>query len=189
MLRVMVLESGGDAALAGPGRDASEIIEDLVRRWDRQIRGAAMKYGLMGPDFEEVAQDVRVRLWRAFEGRGKTPAQLTPGYVYRAAMSAAVDIVRRRRREHPPQRVPIDQLGEVAAMAGVEDEERVLAALERALARVPESRRPAVRLHLMGRHLDEIARIMGWTGTRARNQLYRGLDDLREALHRESSAE
>jgi DNA-directed RNA polymerase specialized sigma24 family protein len=66
--------------------------------------------------------------------------------------------------------------------SGSNDETEMLRKLETALFRVPESRRPAVRLHLEGRHLSEIARLLGWTSASARNRLYRGLEDLKAAL-------
>ena len=39
-----------------------------------------------------------------------------------------------------------------------------------------------VRMHLAGYPREEIATSLGWTEAKTRNLLYRGLDDLREAL-------
>ena len=57
--------------------------------------------------------------------------------------------------------------------------------VERALAGLGPDRSTAVRLHLQGFTLEEMARLLAWTEPRARNLLYRGLRDLRNALARE----
>jgi RNA polymerase sigma-70 factor (ECF subfamily) len=54
--------------------------------------------------------------------------------------------------------------------------------MDEALETLAVDRRVAVRLHLRGQSLAEIARITGWTSGKARNLLYRGLADLRASL-------
>ena len=58
----------------------------------------------------------------------------------------------------------------------------LVAALDRALALLVSSRRAVVRMHLAGYPREEIADLMGWSESKTRNLLYRGLDDLRERL-------
>lgn len=162
----------------------SFAIERMVRDWARTIRAAAARYGIGGDDLDEIAQDVRVRLWRALEHRDPSGSELTAAYAYRAASSAAVDMLRRRRSEQRPGRQPLDAAESVIAggAEGVLSEAEILRRLEAALERIPVSRRPAVRLHLEGHHLTEIAALLGWTQASARNRLYRGLEDLKAAL-------
>jgi RNA polymerase sigma-70 factor (ECF subfamily) len=62
------------------------------------------------------------------------------------------------------------------------EREELLRKVEEAMARLPESRRTAVGLHLQGMTTDEIADLMGWTEPKARNLVYRGLKDLRGKL-------
>ena len=50
---------------------------------------------------------------------------------------------------------------------------------------MPENRQRAVRLHLEGMTTTEIGSLMEWTEPKARNLVYRGLADLREALRAE----
>ncbi len=165
----------------GPDR-ASPRIEASVARWVGVIRRAASRYRLFDADAEELTQDVRLRLWRLLEREG-ADAEISPAYVHRAAVSSAIDLVRRRRGEREQRTVPLELVeGGLGRSPDAVGEDDLVAALERALERVPESRRPAVRLHLAGRHLDEIAVVMGWTPAKARNLLYRGLDDLRRHL-------
>ena len=56
------------------------------------------------------------------------------------------------------------------------------AQVERAIDAIHPSRRPVVRMHLLGHSRDEIARLLGWSEAKTRNLLYRGLADLRERL-------
>jgi RNA polymerase sigma-70 factor (ECF subfamily) len=53
-----------------------------------------------------------------------------------------------------------------------------------ALARLAANRRRAVKLHLQGMSFQEVARLLGWTDAKARNLVYRGLEDLRRELRR-----
>ena len=54
-----------------------------------------------------------------------------------------------------------------------------------AVRSLPENRRRAVELHLQGLSLTEISELLHWSEPKARNLVYRGLDDLREILRRE----
>ena len=143
--------------------------------WGQLIHSAARRYGLTSADLDEVRQEVRLRLWRALErsdGR-----DVNASYGYRAASSAAVDLIRRHRLTRTMVAEPEEIVGSTT------DEALLATRLGEALAAVPESRRVAVRLHLNGRSLVEVARVLHWTPAQARNQVYRGLADLKRALH------
>lgn len=162
----------------GPGEsDAlSARIEALVVEWAEVIRSAASRYGLSRSDLDEVRQDVRLRLWHALERVGER--EVNASYGYRAASSAAIDLVRRHRLSRSA--ATVSGTDGIAGSAG--DENLLALRLREALALVPESRRAAVRLHLNGRSLAEVARVLHWTPAQARNQVYRGLADLKRAL-------
>lgn len=172
-------EDAGEAVKHGEAPGASEAlsarIEALVVEWGQLIHAAARRYGLTRAELDEVRQEVRLRLWRALErsgGRG-----MNASYGYRAASSAAVDLIRRHRLTRNMVAEPEDVVGSAT------DEALLATRLHEALATVPESRRVAVRLHLSGRSLVEVARVLHWTPAQARNQVYRGLADLKRALH------
>jgi RNA polymerase sigma factor (sigma-70 family) len=110
-------------------------------------------------------------------------------YVYRTALSAAVDMIRRRRAR---VQVPLDsaegRFAEVEATAvapngpvAVETEE-LAARVDAAVAGLAEPRDVVVRLYLSGYSHDEIAELLAWTEGKTRNLLYRGLADLRARL-------
>jgi RNA polymerase sigma-70 factor (ECF subfamily) len=58
----------------------------------------------------------------------------------------------------------------------------LLDAVESQLEAMPERRRLAVRLHLQGFDTSEVGRLAGWSEPKARNLVYRGLDELRRRL-------
>lgn len=166
-----VAKQGG--APGAPGA-LSARIEALVVEWGQLIHSAARRYGLAGADLDEVRQEVRLRLWRTLERSGGR--DVNASYGYRAASSAAVDLIRRHRLTRTTVADPGDLVGSSI------DEALLAMRLKDALDAVPESRRVAVRLHLSGRSLAEVARLLHWTNAQARNQVYRGLADLKRAL-------
>jgi RNA polymerase sigma factor (sigma-70 family) len=168
--------------LAEPG---SAAITAAVERWGGLIRRAAIRHGLVGPDIEEVVQDLRIRLWRALGRPSEKNPTESASYMYRAAMSAALDLLRRRRAGPLGRPVPLEVVSETLVVKGGEpadDEAAQIAALARALDRLLTDRRIAVRLHLSGKSRDEITAVTGWSEAKARNLLYRGLADLKAIL-------
>lgn len=123
--------------------------------------------------------------------RVSTSGQVPASYVYRAAVSAALDLLRRRRAHGAGQAVPLEgPEGEgtapaARATAGADaqlDASELAAQVARAIESIPASRRAVVRMYLAGYPREEIASLMGWSEAKTRNLLYRGLADLRERL-------
>jgi RNA polymerase sigma factor (sigma-70 family) len=159
----------------------SRALDDVVSRAAAAVRQAGWRYGLSPDEVDEVFQDVRIRLWTA--RASEQISETSTSYVYKTAASAALDLIRRRRGG-----VPTESLDVVDAPTPDKDPEQTLAATElgravdAAVDTIPASRRPVVRMYLMGYPREEIAQLMGWTEAKTRNLLYRGLADLREAL-------
>jgi len=158
----------------------SSALETLLLRYGNLIRWAGRRSHLDEADLDEVLQDVRVRLWRARPSEAQLEAT-SASYVYRTAMSAAVDLVRRRRGR--TEELVDDQAVDPRADAAARAEKADTASLvHQAVDRLSDSRRPVVRMYLAGYDRHEIARLLGWSEAKARNLLYRGLEDLRAAL-------
>lgn len=162
----------------------SSALEDLLTRYSGLIRHAARKRNLQESDVDEVLQDVRIRIWRSLSTAEKI-ALAPASYVYRTAVSAALDLIRRRnaRRDEPSERVSESR----AVASGTSPDQAVevtefVTRLAEALSRMRESRQAVVRLHLAGYNRSEIAEILGWSEAKTRNLLYRGLADLRRQL-------
>jgi len=185
----------GSGSFAIPERSpetaaVSAAIERVLARFGEVARRAGAAHGLRGDDIDEVLQEVRIRLWHASAALGKLEA-LSPSYVYRAAASAAIDLLRRRRARRE-ERMEDDALAaprvapslpaaarptDDALMAG-----ETAQAIEACLLELVPNRRAVVRMYLKGYDREEVAALLGWSEAKTRNLLYRGLDDLRRRL-------
>jgi len=172
--------------MAGPGLDrVSSTIEAVIARFRTMVRSVGARRGLVESDLDEVLQDVRIRLWQAGEG-GKALEELGSSYLYHVATTAALDLLRRRRARRAGDTEDIHERTELTthdASPHDDVEARELAAqIDAAIDTLSIDRRVAVRFHLAGYDRNDIARMLGWTEARARNLIYRGLDDLRRLL-------
>jgi RNA polymerase sigma-70 factor (ECF subfamily) len=140
-----------------------------------------------GLDADDVAQEVRIRVWRAIEdGRIE---DLRASYLQKLVVSVVVDGLRRARARQSEALETISETSfaglETPAGSGPErsaarDERMVL--LMRCIAELPERRRLPVQLHLQGFALDEVSRMAGTTVEGARKLVTRGMDEIRERL-------
>ena len=180
-----------------PGFESADSrLESLLSEYGGILRRAiaSLVPGRLGIQVDDVEQEARIRVWRALEGEKeiRDPAS----YLYRVAVSATIDAVRRVRARREEQRFESNAPGE--AEAGPADsapspEQRAQAreittAIQRASSKLGRDRRNAVLLLLQGLNSGEIARLLGWGESRARNLAYRGLADLRRELAAEGVA-
>jgi RNA polymerase sigma factor (sigma-70 family) len=173
-----------------PVRDAtSTALEGLVARFGGLLRQVGRRRGLTDAEAGELCQEVRIRIWHALAS-GERIAEAPASYVYRTAMSAALDMIRRRRarREEPleDRRDSGDPVVAGVAVApdceGSLEEEELAHKIEGVVSHLAEPRDVVVRIYLAGYNHREIATLLGWTEAKARNLLYRGLADLRAKL-------
>jgi RNA polymerase sigma factor (sigma-70 family) len=168
----------------------SPALERTLGNFTGILRRVAWRYRFSGADVDELAQEVRIRLWRAHgdqEGASEQIESIPASYLHRTALSAAIDLLRRRRARRSDRMISLEDddphgMPEVAGPDQDFAESELAEQVERAIESIHPSRRPAVRMHLMGHSRDEIAKVMGWTQAKARNLIYRGLADLRERL-------
>ncbi len=165
-------------------------------RFSAMVRRVGLRHGLSESEVDEVFQEVRIRLWHARgEGTRVSPNAVTDAgeqisvvgssYLYRTAVSAALDVIRRHRR---PREAALEDVGHEAAAPERRGPERTLDSSElaqqvaAAIDTLALARRPVVRMYLTGYTREEIAALLGWSEARTRNLLYRGLADLRARL-------
>lgn len=168
------------------GQDhASSRIANVLARFRTMVRSVGVRRGLVDADLDEVMQDVRIRLWQAEQG-GKDIEALGSSYLYQVATTAAVDLLRRRRARGADRSDDLEEQDDLPVLRPnphEEAESRELAErIHAAVALLPEDRRVAVRFHLSGYDRHDIARALGWSEARARNLIYRGLEQLRRQL-------
>jgi len=147
---LMALFANGDPA-------AARLLSD--RLLPRAFRHAARVVGDRA-EAEDIAQEAMLRLWRAAaEWRADGPAQVST-WVHKVVANLSVDRLRRSGRS-----VGLDETDDPAddapgAEARLHDADR-MAALDAALARLPERQRQAVVLrHIEGLSNPEIAEIL-----------------------------
>jgi RNA polymerase sigma-70 factor (ECF subfamily) len=167
--------------------ELNAALEKTCTRFAERVRYIGVQHGLSRTDVEDLVQEVRLRLWKALESGEKILAA-PASYIHRTAVSAALDLLRRRRaRRETPARLSrpsgLLMLGESASGA-----DRMLEELElqdqiaKAVEALIPARRSVVRMYLAGYDREEIADLLDWTEPKTRNLLYRGLADLREIL-------
>jgi RNA polymerase sigma-70 factor (ECF subfamily) len=139
---------------------------------------------------QDIAQAALTKVMLA-EQRAEGERPLSSFYLHRAAHSALVDEIRRRKRR--PE-VPLedttqpDDQGLRFEPRAQGDPERSAsfrelgAAVRDCLLGAKRDRRLAVTLYLQGHSVPEAARILGWDAKRTENLIYRGLADLRQCL-------
>jgi RNA polymerase sigma factor (sigma-70 family) len=171
----------------GPAaHELSSALETVVSNFGAMVRRVGWRHRLSDADVEEVMQEVRIRLWRA-RPSSEQISQTGASYVYQTAVSAALDLMRRRRSRRMAVSDSLDDSEELLAapepdpQASVEGSE-LAEQVARAIDTIPASRRPVVRMYLAGYPREEIAELLGWSEAKTRNLLYRGLADLRERL-------
>ena len=163
----------------------SVALERLVARFARLMRHVAIRHGVTDAEVSEVVQELRIRVWHAL-GTGEQIDGIGASYVYRAATTAAIDVVRRRRSDRSPgPGTDSEKIDRSPTRTGPEQElahAELSQLVSAAIGSLGPGRAVAVRLHLLGYGRGEIAELMGWSEARTRNLLYRGMDDLRTAL-------
>ena len=167
----------------------SPALERVLQKFGGVVRRVCWRYRLSGADVDELLQEVRIRLWHAHGSQERADEQIAAipaSYLHRTALSAAVDLLRRRRARRADQMVSMDDepegVGEALDPEQLLRQSELAEQIERALQSIQPSRRPVVRMHLMGHTREEIAQLLGWSESKTRNLLYRGLADLRERL-------
>ncbi len=183
-----------DGAFESSGVDLrSAALERVMRNYSAAVRRSARARGLNEADVDEVLQDVRVRLWKS-NASGEKIESLGASYLQRVAISATIDLLRRRRARKEDSFEDVNNVYATPAVLRAPspdraDNDALAHRLELALARLPRNRRLVVQLHLEGYSKEEIAGLTGWTESKVRNLLYRALDELRALLRSTSEAD
>jgi RNA polymerase sigma factor (sigma-70 family) len=174
--------SDDDTAPAPAGGDAR--LEQLVDQYGHLIGLAIRRVGgkAAEADHDDIAQGVRVALWRRLQG--EQSIDHPPSYVYKAAVRETVRALARLRAR---ALTPLDEIGEEPSTSTTPADRLVEAreqreALASALQALSEERAQAVRGHLAGLSVGELMRLRGWSYQRARNLVARGMADLRTRL-------
>jgi len=173
-------------ALYFPPMPPASALDQILEKFDALARQVARTRGLDPSEVDDIIQDVRIRLWKAHP-TGENLATLTASYFVRVVTSAVVDHLRRKRRHGHASLDDASQGTQVpealhVAPADLAEREALAQRLRQALDTLAPNRRVLVLLHLEGYTREDMSSMTGWTEAKVRNLLYRGLDDLREAI-------
>jgi RNA polymerase sigma factor (sigma-70 family) len=137
-----------------------------------------------GVDIEDVAQDVKIKLWKILRDEKKISNY--PSYIKKVVDSSVIDHLRKCKRDENifvhekaktiSERAQSYAADPISAMSDPRD------ALGRAIDRLIESRRAVVQLYMMNFSIAEISEHFRWSQHKTRNLLYRGLADIRRFL-------
>jgi len=176
--------------------DVEARFNAVIKEYGRFLRQTIIRYCPkdLGLQFNDIEQEARLRLWRALQSEREIH-NLT-SYLYRIAVTATLDAIRRVKSKREDQLLLAEEEEEAGEpqwlVAGPQhapdlqaERRQLMRKVEAALAVIPENRRRAVKLHLQGMTKQEIGELLGWTEAKARNLVYRGLQDLRELLRAE----
>lgn len=159
-----------------------ELFKELIDRFARFIYSHIQKYHLsrFGLDAEDIAQDIRLKIWKVI--RDKRPIHNYASYIKKIVDSSVIDQLRKCRREEGviyAEKANIISEIQTGYWAQHRDQRYFRLVIGKALCTLLESRRRAVQLYLLNMSIEEIALLNGWSQDKARNLLYRGLNDLK----------
>ncbi len=138
-------------------------------------------------DADDILQEVRIRLWRAFERENSI--EHLASYIQRTVLSVVIDAVRRRNtrneesldqnqteHEEMPMHLPESTLASPDQSLARSQQ---LSQLSAAMAQLPERRREPTKLLIQGFSPQEMAHMLDLSEATARNLAYRGLEELK----------
>ncbi len=181
-----------EATTPAPSPTANERFEAIYERYGKLIGAIVGKVGrrlgwrrdtLRASLLQDIEQEVLLDIWKQV-CRGQTIAFPT-SYIYTAAYRETLRILR---REASREMEPIDEDSPANQVPAVGDPYHAFLAKEairevaHGLRRMAPDRAAAVRAHLAGFGLQEVMVQQGWSYQKARNLLFRGMEDLRQSL-------
>src|SRR5262245_25016215 len=161
--------------------------DELVRRWDRKIQGAA--YRILGSEDEarDVAQEAFLKAYRGLRSF-KQEARFS-SWLYQIALNLCRDRLRRRRGRMMVSLEALDEDGETVAVGRNPSALDVVEALDLsclvagAVALLSEEQWEVIVLkEYEGLTFLEIADVLGLPISTVKTRLYRGLGQLRQHL-------
>jgi RNA polymerase sigma-70 factor, ECF subfamily len=169
------------AAMSSARGDVVDATDRLRLEVERAVRKVCPRW--LVDQVDDLTQVVTARIVQRMRDTADSSVVFTAGYVYRAAYTALIDEIRRRRRL---RETPIESEPLIASQTE-NPEQRVAARSIRAAVATCVSalmgpRRRAVVLKLQGYSLDEMSVVLESPRKRVENLLYRGLADLRQCL-------
>jgi RNA polymerase sigma-70 factor (ECF subfamily) len=174
-----------DARLvADCARGDRAAFQELTSRYYRPVCGFLLKRTRQADLVEDLAQETFLEVYRALKA-GARPQHFS-SWLFGVAANRCGKWFRRKRPHLFPGTEPPDTLAvpsPVAAREEAEEQQRLLDALERGLARLPEPTQELLRMkHHQGKTCEQIAGELGQPVGTIKSQLSRAYKSLRAGL-------
>jgi RNA polymerase sigma factor (sigma-70 family) len=160
---------------------AEKAFRELIDRYAGLMRATLRQIDHRMPeaDLQELEQDVRLKLWQSLvnEGNFDKPAS----FIRKVILSVSIDAARKRIvRGGGMEHIEIGtlELADANHQDNLEIRAELSALAQRLSAEAPESAQ-ALSLYLQGFSTDEIGTLMSWSESKARNIVYRYLEEVR----------
>lgn len=160
-------------------RGDADALETLLRRHYDTVRAVCHRIVLNSADADDATQQALIAIARSIRNFNEQSKVST--WIYRIAVNAALDEIRRTRR----RAVPVDDetFVEMSSTVNTLDAAETRIDIQRALAHVPEEFRVALVLrHIADMEYDDIAFVLDIPVGTVRSRLSRGREQLAAAM-------
>lgn len=167
---------------------AERRLKALLVQYEGAIRAQLLRLAprLRAADIDDLTQEVRIRLWQVL--KLEKNLQQPASYLKRVVLTATIDALRRAEvRGEKYEHVEWSVLGEGREALGEQGPSAVfeqlseVQSLELKLQKLNPHVARALRLHVQGYNSEEIAELLDWTEAKARNVVYRAIQQLKDA--------
>jgi len=137
-----------------------ELFRELVDRFAHFIHHHIQRYNLarFGLDAEDIAQDVRLKIWKIIQD--EKPIYNYASYIKKIVDSSVIDQLRKCRREEGylmKEKQNLVSEIQISYWSHLPEGRHLQLLMEKAIDKLLESRKKAVRLFLLNMSIDEIA--------------------------------
>jgi RNA polymerase sigma factor (sigma-70 family) len=163
-------------------RESTEIILEAIAPYLRsELDG--LGYSTLSPDRDDLLQEIRIRIWKALKDKEGEIKYLN-AYVKRVVLSVFINEVHRLRRERQLISLAGDRqhMGDGGEGNCVGSDDPLRDIIVESLTALGGTKRRVIELRLEGFTLAEIARLNHWSLSKACNDYYRGIKELKNRL-------
>jgi RNA polymerase sigma factor (sigma-70 family) len=136
---------------------------------------------------DDIAQEVQLKIWKLLKS-GREISNFR-SYLKRVVFTTALDIFDKRIRMsgYPEKEMDMNISSiltavEIPSPQTSLEKKELLSRVNKAIESLSNNRRIAMRLHLKGMRVGEIAKTLGWSESKANHLFYRALADLKKRL-------
>ena len=164
-------------AIAEVRAGRTEAFRVLVERHSRPLFRLAYRLTRNESDADDIVQETFMRAYRSLDSFDARASFGT--WLYRIATNAALDMMRRRKRDEAEPIADDDVVAAPSHSEGLPFRD----ALDRGMRSLSGNERTAFVLrHFEGRSIDEISEVLGTQVSATKNTIFRAVKKLREVL-------